>query len=180
MAKNIKDIADQYAKAIFELSSEQGNVEDTRKDLDTLKVVFENNPNFVTIVSSNDINSEARDGLLTTLTTGASEAIQNLVKLLAYNNRLNLLTQIVTSFEDYYNDAHGIVNVVATTAVALDETRLDKLAAVFASKTGAKHVNLTNNVDESIIGGVILQSQSTLIDGSLQTKIAKMKAQLLG
>ena len=57
MATNLKDIADQYAKAIFELSSEQGNVEDTRKDLDTLKVVFENNPNFVTIVSSNDINS---------------------------------------------------------------------------------------------------------------------------
>ena len=75
MATNLKDIADQYAKAIFELSSEQDNVEDTRKDLDTLKVVFENNPNFVTIVSSNDINSEARDGLLTTLTTGASEAI---------------------------------------------------------------------------------------------------------
>ena len=57
MATNLKDIADQYAKAIFELSSEQGNVEDTRKDLDTLKVVFENNPNFVTIVSSNDINN---------------------------------------------------------------------------------------------------------------------------
>ena len=49
MATNLKDIADQYAKAIFELSSEQDNVEDTRKDLDTLKVVFENNPNFVTI-----------------------------------------------------------------------------------------------------------------------------------
>ena len=118
--------------------------------------------------------------MVQTLTNGASEPIQNLVKLLVYNNRLNILSQVVDAFGDRYNEANGIVDVTATTAVTLDETRLDKLAAIFASKTGAKHVNLKNVVDESILGGVILKSQSTLIDGSLQTKIAKMKAQLLG
>ncbi|ADG40808.1 MULTISPECIES: ATP synthase F1 subunit delta [Leuconostoc] len=180
MAKNLKDIANQYAKAIFELSTQQNNVDATRSDLNALKNVFNDNPNFVVVVTSNDIDSTSRDSLLTTLTTGAAEPIQNLVKLLAYNNRLAILPQIVDSFDDYYNEANGIVDVSAITAVALDDTRLAKLAAVFASKTGAQHVNLKNVVDQSILGGVILQSQSTLIDGSLKTKIAKMKAQLLG
>ncbi len=103
-----------------------------------------------------------------------------MVKLLQVNNRLNILSIVVDEFVSQYNEVNGIVDVQATTAVALDDGRLDKLASVFASKTGAKQVNIENVVDESILGGVILQSQSTLIDGSLQTKIAKMKAQLLG
>ena len=164
MAKNLKDIADQYAKAIFELSSEQNNIEETRTSLNGIKTVLNDNPNFVMVVTSDDVDPASRDNLLQTLTNGASESIQNLVD----------------AFGDRYNEANGIVDVTATTAVTLDETRLDKLAAIFASKTGAKHVNLKNVVDESILGGVILKSQSTLIDGSLQTKIAKMKAQLLG
>ncbi|CBL92415.1 MULTISPECIES: ATP synthase F1 subunit delta [Leuconostoc] len=180
MAKNLKDIADQYAKAIFELSSEQNNIEETRTSLNGIKTVLNDNPNFVMVVTSDDVDPASRDNLLQTLTNGASESIQNLVKLLVYNNRLNILSQVVDAFGDRYNEANGIVDVTATTAVTLDETRLDKLAAIFASKTGAKHVNLKNVVDESILGGVILKSQSTLIDGSLQTKIAKMKAQLLG
>lgn len=180
MAKNLKAIANQYAKAIFELSSEHDVVEETLADLRAIKAVLTDSPNFIVSVTSRDVAAEVRDALLQTLTQGAVEPVQNLVKLLARNQRLNLLTLVIDAFNQYYNDVKGIVDVTATTAVALDEARLSKLAAVFASKTGAKHVNLENVVDTTILGGVILQSQSTLIDGSLRTKIAKMKAQLLG
>ncbi|WP_220741366.1 ATP synthase F1 subunit delta [Leuconostoc miyukkimchii] len=180
MAKNLKDIADQYAKAIFELSSERDNIEEVRSNLKALQDVLKDNPNYIEIVTSKDLDEASRDNLLQTLTKGATESIQNLVKLLAYNKRLNILSQVVDAFNDQYNEANGIVDVTAITAVALDDERLNKLSVVFAAKTGAKHVNLKNVVDESILGGVILKSKSTLIDGSLQTKIAKMKAQLLG
>ncbi|WLC58597.1 F0F1 ATP synthase subunit delta [Leuconostoc carnosum] len=180
MAKNLKDIADQYAKAIFELSSEQNNVAETQLDLNALKTVFNDNPNFVVVVTSRDVDVALRDNLLQTLTNGTSEPIENLVKFLAYNDRLDILPLIVDAFNEQYNEVNGIVDAIATTAVPLDEARLNKLATVFASKTGAKQVNLKNVVDEGILGGVILQSQSALVDGSLRTKIAKMKAQLLG
>lgn len=172
MAKNIKDIANQYAKAIFELAGEQDNVDEVLTDLRTIKTVLDENQNFITIAS--------RDDLLKTLTGNSTDSVKNLVKLLQVNNRLNILSIVVDEFVSQYNEVNGIVDVQATTAVALDDGRLDKLASVFASKTGAQQVNIENVVDESILGGVILQSQSTLIDGSLQTKIAKMKAQLLG
>ncbi|MGO0155166.1 ATP synthase F1 subunit delta [Leuconostoc mesenteroides] len=180
MAKNIKDIANQYAKAIFELAGEQDNVDEVLTDLRTIKTVLNQNQNFITVVSSADVTIASRDDLLKTLTSNSTESVKNLVKLLQVNNRLNILSIVVDEFVSQYNEVNGIVDVQATTAIALDDGRLDKLASVFASKTGAKQVNIENVVDESILGGVILQSQSTLIDGSLQTKIAKMKAQLLG
>ena len=180
MAKNIKDIANQYAKAIFELAGEQDNVDEVLTDLRTIKTVLDENKNFITIASSADVAMASRDDLLKTLTDNSTDSVKNLVKLLQVNNRLNILSIIVDEFVSQYNEVNGIVDVQATTAVALDDGRLDKLASVFASKTGAQQVNIENVVDESILGGVILQSQSTLIDGSLQTKIAKMKAQLLG
>ncbi|MBS1008654.1 ATP synthase F1 subunit delta [Leuconostoc suionicum] len=180
MAKNIKDIADQYAKAIFELAGEQDNVNEVLGDLRAIKTVLNENKSFVTVASSADVAVSSRDDLLKTLTNDSTDSVKNLVKLLQANNRLDVLLLVVDEFINHYNEANGIVDVKATTAVSLDDGRLNKLASVFASKTGAKQVNIENVVDESILGGVILQSQSTLIDGSLQTKIAKMKAQLLG
>ena len=180
MAKNIKDIADQYAKAIFELAGEQDNVNEVLEDLRAIKTVLNENKSFVTVASSADVAVSSRDDLLKTLTNDSTDSVKNLVKLLQANNRLDVLLLVVDEFINHYNEANGIVDVKATTAVLLDDGRLNKLASVFASKTGAKQVNIENVVDESILGGVILQSQSTLIDGSLQTKIAKMKAQLLG
>ena len=180
MAKNLKDVANKYAKAIFDLSSEHQMVDETLADLRAIKAVLADSPEFIQAATSNDVDAQVRDNLLQTLTQGAVEPVQNLVKLLARNQRLNVLTLVVDAFNQYYNEANGIVDVTATTAVALDDARLSKLANVFAAKTGAKQVNLTNVVDTTILGGVILKSQSTLIDGSLQTKIAKMKAQLLG
>ncbi|KAI3472662.1 hypothetical protein Pfo_031227 [Paulownia fortunei] len=150
MAKNIKDIADQYAKAIFELASEQDQLDDVLHDLETIQKLITENPSFVTVVTASDL------------------AITD-----------HILSMVIDQFVSHYNEVKGIVDVKATTAVALDDQRLDKLANVFAAKTGAKQVNIENVVDNSILGGVILQSQSILIDGSLQTKIAKMKAQLL-
>ncbi|MDI6667734.1 ATP synthase F1 subunit delta [Leuconostoc falkenbergense] len=180
MAKNIKDIADQYAKAIFELASEQNQLDDVLHDLETIQKLITENPSFVTVVTASDLAITDRDQLLKTLTKGAAESIQNLIQLLARNDRLDILSMVIDQFVSHYNEAKGIVDVKATTAVALDDQRLDKLANVFAAKTGAKQVNIENVVDNNILGGVILQSQSILIDGSLQTKIAKMKAQLLG
>ena len=180
MAKNIKDIADQYAKAIFELASEQDQLDDVLHDLETIQKLITEIPSFVTVVTASDLAITDRDQLLQTLTKGAAESIQNLIQLLARNDRFDILSMVIDQFVSHYNEVKGIVDVKVTTAVALDDQRLDKLANVFAAKTGAKQVNIENVVDNSILGGVILQSQSILIDGSLQTKIAKMKAQLLG
>lgn len=61
MAKNIKDIANQYAKAIFELAGEQDNVDEVLTDLRTIKTVLDENQNFITIASSADVAIASRD-----------------------------------------------------------------------------------------------------------------------
>ncbi|MBU7456002.1 ATP synthase F1 subunit delta [Leuconostoc fallax] len=180
MAKNNKDIADQYAKAIFELASEQDNVETIKVSLQTIQTVLQDNQTLVKILTSTQVTDDIKQSLLATLTDFAPESVKNLIQLLAYNERLNILHLVIEQFMHAYNRMHGIVDVEATTSVPLNEERLQRLAKVFAQKTGAKKVNVSNTIDESILGGVILQSESTLIDGSLKTKIAKFKAQLLG
>ena len=66
-----------------------------------------------------------------------------------------------------------------TTAVELDQTRKDKIAASFAKVVGAKKVELETVVDPEIIGGVVLKSSSYVFDGSIKSKIANIKRLLL-
>ncbi len=138
MAKNNKDIADQYAKAIFELASEQDNVETIKVSLQTIQTVLQDNQTLVKILTSTQVTDDIKQSLLATLTDFAPESVKNLIQLLAYNERLNILHLVIEQFMHAYNRMHGIVDVEATTSVPLNEERLQRLAKVFAQKQGQR------------------------------------------
>ena len=55
-----------------------------------------------------------------------------------------------------------------------------RLEQAFLKQSGAKTVEATYQINPDLVAGVSMQSKSILIDGSLKTKIAKLKAELLG
>nr|MWN21770.1 hypothetical protein [Leuconostoc lactis] len=61
MAKNLKDVANQYAKAIFDLSSDHQIVDETLADLRAIKAVLADSPDFIQVATSNDVDAQVRD-----------------------------------------------------------------------------------------------------------------------
>jgi F-type H+-transporting ATPase subunit delta len=86
---------------------------------------------------------------------------------------------IIDQFQKLYDEQNQTVYADVTTAVALDDAQLDKIKAGYAKRVGAKQVVLTNKVDAAIIGGVIIKSAGTIFDGSIQTKINRVRQALL-
>lgn len=72
-----------------------------------------------------------------------------------------------------------IASGTATTAVKLDDDQLQRLGDSFAKKYNLNAVRLENKVDPSILGGVVLQVKDRVIDGSVKTKLNKIRAQII-
>ena len=93
--------------------------------------------------------------------------------------RISNLEAIIDEFNRLYDQERKVVRAVVRTAVELDDQQKDTLAKKFAEVEGANQVILDAKVDPSIIGGVVMQSESHIYDGSIKTKLEKIKRLLL-
>ena len=95
------------------------------------------------------------------------------------SGRFNDFIDIIEAFDVRYNEAKNIADGTAITAIALKDEELDKIAKAYAKKYGLTTLKITNKVDPSILGGVVLQVGDIRIDGSIRTKLQEIREQLI-
>ncbi|BBB32520.1 F-type H+-transporting ATPase subunit delta [Thermotomaculum hydrothermale] len=95
------------------------------------------------------------------------------------NNRFKILFYLKDATKKYLYEELGIVEVNLIVPKPISKTTEKKFIELFEKKSGKK-VKLNIKVDKSIIGGVVARIGSLLIDGSVKTKIFKIKEKLTG
>lgn len=108
---------------------------------------------------------------------GASEAFGNFLSVLAENRRLALLPEIAGLFEELRAEAERIVKARVTSATTLPATELDSIKAALKRRFG-RDVEIETAVDESLIGGAVIDAGDVVIDGSLKSKLARLQSAL--
>ena len=102
----------------------------------------------------------------------------SLVYCLLDNIDFNYLETIDRKYQKLMQDSKGHVNVKAVTAFQLSETELSDLESSIKSKVDG-NVSVENITDKTILGGIKLKVGNTLIDGSLSTKLEKLKQSMV-
>ncbi|CAK1231138.1 ATP synthase F1 subunit delta [Fructobacillus fructosus] len=180
MANKKGKVVDQYAKALLAYGADQDSFDSLLADLKVVTQVVESTPKLTALLAAQTISEEDQVSLLDTLTKGANQAVVNLTKILLSHHHFALLGAVTNRFIELYQQSQGIEPVVITSAVAVDDEQKGRLEQAFLKQSGAKTVEATYQINPDLVAGVSMQSKSILIDGSLKTKIAKLKAELLG
>jgi F-type H+-transporting ATPase subunit delta len=107
----------------------------------------------------------------------ADATYQQFLTVLADNHRLALLPEIAALFDELKADAERVVKASVTSAKALDAAELTQLRNAL-KKRFDREVEITAHVDESLIGGVVINTGDVVIDGSIKTKLARLHASL--
>lgn len=102
--------------------------------------------------------------------------ISKFSKLLIKNNGLNLLNKIIIEFEKIYHKEKGIVKVDVKTANDLGDDYIRNQIVKYLNK---EDVEIFAETDETLIGGIQLKVDDTLIDGSLRNRLARLKSRLV-
>jgi F-type H+-transporting ATPase subunit delta len=101
----------------------------------------------------------------------------NLVKLLAENQRLQLLPEIASIFEVLKSDAEKSVNVVVDSAFELSTAQQDKIVSSLKKRMG-REIKLTCKVNKELLGGIVIRAGDKVIDGSARTRLSEMATAL--
>ncbi|WP_295729790.1 ATP synthase F1 subunit delta [uncultured Limosilactobacillus sp.] len=175
MSLDKKTVAKRYAKALFELVDANDQLEQTYQELVALRTVFKQNAGLQRALSGTNLSQDQKETIINELKNGASQLVTNLIQMVFDYGRMDEMVAIIDEFETQYDQAHKRVHADVVSAVQLDEKRRQKLAETLAHRLGANDVILNETVDSQIIGGLIVKVGSQTLDGSLKTKLEKMR-----
>ena len=106
-----------------------------------------------------------------------SKEQRNFVQILAENDRLSVLPEIASQFEEKRNRHEDVLDVKVTSAFALTGPQIADIVATLQSRYGCK-VKATADVDSDLIGGVSIRVGDEVIDASVRGKLAQLAATL--
>ena len=174
-------IADRYASALYELSSEGKCIDEVLKDLLMIENYIKQNKDLNLLIKSPLIISNEKLSILQKILPDHSTNIltSNFIKVISNNKRINFLSEIISRYETINARKRGNVIADITSAEELSDQQRNEIKDQLRSILGEK-LSLNFNIDDKIIGGLIVKVGSKMIDSSLDSKINKLTIAMKG
>lgn len=106
------------------------------------------------------------------------DALKKFVKMLAKNNDFKKAREIIRGLDKIFKKEEGILEAEITSANPLKKEMVKDLRYYIAEMSGAKKIEVKENVDKNILGGVVIRYEDKIIDGSLRNRLSELKRDL--
>lgn len=172
-------VARRYARALFELAQEKGQLDQVDREFGMVVSMIEANRQLRATMDDVLIAPEVKQDLVSKLYAGkVSDLVLNFLKLVVRKRREAYFPQIYRAFLDLANEARGIVEVEVRSAVPLPDETVQNLEGKLVSRLG-KRVKFQTQVVPELIGGLVVRVGDELLDGSVKTRLVRMRDRLV-
>ena len=169
-------VAVRYAESLFDLAKEMNQVEAYSKDIDLIRTVFESDPSFVPFFSHVLIEDEAKCALLDKSFKGqVNDYVVNFLKLLVRKRRMRY---VMEKIEALTNEHFGILEGILYANYDISVQEVKEVEDALSKKEN-KTIRLRVVNDPSLIGGIKVEINNRVFDGSIKNKVALLKKELL-
>ena len=168
----------RYANGLFSIALEENKVDLYRKRIKMIKNVFEENDDFLHLLSSCFISNEEKDEIIDKVFKSEEEYIRNFIKIIFINKRGNCLIKILNEFIKTCNENLNIKDGIIYSVNMLSNEQIEKIQESLSTRLNCK-VELTNSLDEKLLGGVKVSIEDKIFDGSIKNKLEKLKESLI-
>jgi F-type H+-transporting ATPase subunit delta len=171
-------VARPYAQAIFELAKQDNALKTWSEKLQLMKAVATDASMSVAIDSPSLTIAQLAELFVHVCGEHIDDSARNVIRLLTENRRLQLIPEIAALYEVMRADAENSVDAHVIAAYPVSDEQRNKIAAALKAKLG-REVNIECEIDESLLGGVIIRAGDTVIDGSLRGRLANFASAIL-
>jgi F-type H+-transporting ATPase subunit delta len=173
--------AGRYAVALFALAEEQSAESEVEADMDRLKELFEGSVEFRQLTESPILDSnQQREGIsVVAQELALHKMVRNFLGVLTVNRRLDQLVAAISNFKKLAATKRGEVTATVVSAAALTETQNNDLAAKLKAIVG-REVLFETEVNEELLGGLVVRIGSQVVDSSIRTKLENLKLSMKG
>ncbi|UWD49384.1 F0F1 ATP synthase subunit delta [Clostridioides difficile] len=175
----INVVANRYAEALFQLGEEENSTDILFKELEkVVDMMTKVSKDFYKVLKSPLVSKSEKKNLVEIIfDKEVSSNIKNFLKVLVDKDRIAFLEDIELAYKDLLNKKNNITDGIAISAIPMSETDIKELEVKLSNKYN-KNVTIENVVDKTILGGVLVRIGNEQIDGTVKTRLDKMKEKL--
>ncbi len=173
----MEEIARVYANALFEAAKDRGKLDAIHEQLGQFAdAMAENRDMQVFFFSPYFSSQEKREGISKAVSEGEEELI-NFLELLAEKHRMPAIFRIRSAFDELWAEENKRLEVTVTSAVPLDEAVVQRVGDEIARQTD-RQIDLRSEVDEHVLGGIVLRVGNMVLDASLRNKLERLRKEV--
>lgn len=173
-------IPNRYAKALYKVAVESGNAMNVYDEMKRVVESFQNNSGLEKVLANPYVDVADKEAvLLKSAGENPGEDYRKFVKLILDHKREEFAYLMALAYRDIYRRQNNISQVKITTAVELPDSEIEKLRNVVEKSFSDTTFEYSYAIDPEIIGGFIIDVDSTRMDASMSGELAQLRQNLL-
>ena len=175
-----KLVSKTYGEALFELAVEEDREEEFLSEVAQLKSLLDENPDFGKLMNHPKILKEEKLKVLEEVFGGRiSKELLGFLHLVVSKDRYGDIDAILDFFISEVKKLKGIGIAYVTTAADLNEAKKKEIEAKLLATTSFQKMEMHYQVDEDLIGGMVIRIGDRVVDSSVRTKLFELQRELL-
>lgn len=171
-------LASRYSSALLSIAEEENKLIEYQEACKILIQCLNENPNYMRILSSSFINKDEKKTMIGEVVSKFGlPNFKSFISVILDNNRENCLIEILEDFNSKCNDKQDILEGIIYSVVKLSEEQIKKIQDSISKKLN-KSVELKNEININLIGGIKVVINDIVFDGSVSNKIESLKTML--
>ena len=169
-----------YGEALFELAVEEGREEELMNEVILLRELLSENPDFGKLMNHPKVLKEDKLEVLEAVFKGrVSEELVGFLHLIVSKDRYGEIDSILDYFIDEVKQVKGIGVAYVATALDLSVAKKKEVEQKLLSTTSFTRMEMHYQVDESLIGGMVIRIGDRVVDSSIRSKLSGLERELL-
>jgi F-type H+-transporting ATPase subunit delta len=170
------EMGERYARALFELAEESGELAAVESDVDALSAALAESEDLRRALSSPVFKAADKANALKAVADklGLSALTSRFLGVVASNGRAGDISKMLRAFKALAAKKRGAATADVVTADALTQAQLKELTAALKTALG-RDVDVRTEVREDILGGLIVKVGSRMFDSSLKSKLEGLR-----
>jgi ATP synthase F1 delta subunit len=173
----MEEIAEVYARALFEVVSERDVLDVVHEQLGQFADALDESRDLKQFFFSPYFSSEEKKDALHRTVEDADPAFMNFLEALIERHRMPVIFRIRARFDQMWDEAHKLLPVEVTSAIELDDAIVRSIGEQVGKQTGLE-VELSSRVDPEILGGIVLRVGNFILDASIVHRLEQLRKQV--
>lgn len=179
-SRNIK-LAQPYAEALLDITTKEGSLDKVITDLTALSTILAESDDLRKALSNPILSSTAKKGIIKSVfADNVSDTIVKFLMVLSDRGRIGYLADVIEKALELAYKKASIEVAYVSSPVELTSTQEEALTAKLQTMTGANQIKLKITLDESLLGGFMVQVGSKIIDTTVKGQLRQLSAYLGG
>ena len=172
--------ANRYSLALFELASESNSLSKIEENSHALLKLISSSKDFNNLIKDPTISREILNQVIKNISDNFSLEVlfKNFLSFLISKRRFFYVQQILKNFNEICSEKRGEIKAEIKSAKQLTQDEINKITEELSNNFNSK-IKLNYNYDQSLIGGLIVQVGSTMIDTSIKNKLQQIENKMV-